>query len=207
MVENLKVYFKREDIPNYCIHIFVNTCCSNDLNYEMYDIDNKCDYHKFGYLYSDHSYFEDLQKQIDEEDENEEDEAIYEPINPEAYDCVVHHTGIREETFRFELEFDTLKEMVNFIEYYGNFDINYNILEDYYHFIFVDKKDYQSYLQTKYWKSISKSLKDKKGQCQLCKSRYQLAAHHNNYSNLCRETEEDLIVLCKKCHTWNHKKR
>jgi len=66
--------------------------------------------------------------------------------------------------------------------------------------------NYKEYLKTKYWGSLSKELKGKKGKCQVCSSAEKLEVHHNNYKYLFLETEDDLTVLCHKCHSKFHDK-
>lgn len=57
-----------------------------------------------------------------------------------------------------------------------------------------------------YWEGQSfKQLKEEtiyygKGECKLCLSKYNLTAHHINYSDNC-----ETICVCQKCHTKIHK--
>ena len=95
--------------------------------------------------------------------------------------------------------------MISFIRYYDKIDVDYNILEDYYHVIFIKNKDYKNYLKTKHWKDKRKDvLKRAKYKCQLCSSKDILHVHHNTYENIGKEKKEDLIVLCEKCHSKFH---
>jgi hypothetical protein len=68
------------------------------------------------------------------------------------------------------------------------------------------KFNYKEYLKTEYWQTLSKELKEKKGKCQICSSQEKLEVHHNNYKYLFLETEDDLTVLCRKCHSKFHDK-
>lgn len=36
--------------------------------------------------------------------------------------------------------------------------------------------------------------------CQTCGCRSGLQVHHNSYENLFGEADEDLVVLCDRCH-------
>lgn len=68
--------------------------------------------------------------------------------------------------------------------------------------------DYDKYLRSKHWKKIRKKALDRaQYQCQLCASKDAvLDVHHNNYNNIGKEEEKDLIVLCRPCHRKFHTK-
>lgn len=67
------------------------------------------------------------------------------------------------------------------------------------------KELYQRYLQTPHWQTfrleIHKLLENK---CHSCKATSNLHIHHNNYDNLWKETEADVILLCSECHSKHH---
>lgn len=66
---------------------------------------------------------------------------------------------------------------------------------------------YKDYLQTDHWKETRKQALFRSGRkCQLCSNMGNLHVHHNNYDNLWEETDNDLIVLCDKCHAKFHDK-
>jgi len=66
---------------------------------------------------------------------------------------------------------------------------------------------YKEYLETKHWEITRKRILEKANyKCQLCSSKKNLNVHHNTYKNRGQEKDEDLIVLCKKCHTKFHDK-
>lgn len=68
---------------------------------------------------------------------------------------------------------------------------------------------YHDYLQTDYWKEVTKSVKSRAGwKCQLCNSPHDLNAHHRTYENRGNELNhlEDLICLCRRCHAMFHGK-
>ena len=69
-------------------------------------------------------------------------------------------------------------------------------------------KDYNKYLRSKHWKQTRKSALDRaEYQCQLCACKDAvLEVHHNNYNNLGKEKNKDLVVLCRPCHRKFHTK-
>lgn len=65
---------------------------------------------------------------------------------------------------------------------------------------------YKEYLETDHWKEIrERMLKLYDYKCQICGSTYNLNVHHNTYENRGCEKDEDLVVLCNKCHNNIHK--
>lgn len=67
----------------------------------------------------------------------------------------------------------------------------------------ANPRERRKYYNSLKWKLITEHLIGKYHCCQKCKSTTDLCVHHTNYSNYPFEEEEDLIVLCKKCH-FNH---
>lgn len=67
---------------------------------------------------------------------------------------------------------------------------------------------YKLYLQTQHWQHFRKeALKAAQYKCQLCNEKnQQLDVHHRDYTNIGRETFNDVIVLCDPCHKIFHKK-
>jgi len=68
---------------------------------------------------------------------------------------------------------------------------------------------YNDYLTTDYWKEVSRRIKARAGwKCQVCNSPHGLEAHHRTYEHRGNEIEhlEDLICLCRKCHSSFHGK-
>lgn len=64
---------------------------------------------------------------------------------------------------------------------------------------------YERYLQTDHWKYLRKrKLRQASYKCQLCASKEDLSVHHNTYENRGNEKDEDLVVLCDKCHKKFH---
>lgn len=72
-----------------------------------------------------------------------------------------------------------------------------------------NKTKYERYLESDRWKQIAKEARARaKYKCQLCGEKDQpLHVHHNTYEHIYREADypEDLVVLCKDCHTFVHK--
>jgi 5-methylcytosine-specific restriction endonuclease McrA len=65
--------------------------------------------------------------------------------------------------------------------------------------------NYEDYLQTEHWKHFVKECKKFfNNECQLCGNEKSLQVHHNNYKNRGRETFNDVVLLCKDCHSKFH---
>jgi len=69
----------------------------------------------------------------------------------------------------------------------------------------IDETEYASYLQSFKWKLVVLYMTSKYPYCTKCNSQKDLQVHHTSYANYPHEKEEDLIVLCKKCHYNHHK--
>jgi len=66
---------------------------------------------------------------------------------------------------------------------------------------------YSEYLQTPEWKETRKKALKRAGfKCQLCNSAESLNVHHRTYERRGEEAYQDLIVLCKTCHSKHHDK-
>jgi hypothetical protein len=69
----------------------------------------------------------------------------------------------------------------------------------------LNKMAYKDYLQTEHWQHFRlEALKFFKNKCCLCNSEKYLQVHHETYKNRGRETFNDVIVLCKDCHSKQH---
>lgn len=65
--------------------------------------------------------------------------------------------------------------------------------------------NYADYLLTSHWKvTRQEALNNAGNRCQMCASNIRLEVHHNNYTNLWKESTADLIVLCHDCHELFH---
>jgi hypothetical protein len=93
------------------------------------------------------------------------------------------------------------------------FTINYwHIFNKYVDNFFIKKyiknMNYYDFLKTPYWKIVSKKAKEFCGyRCMLCNSSNNLHTHHRTYEHHGEEhryIKEDLIVLCKECHSKFH---
>jgi 5-methylcytosine-specific restriction endonuclease McrA len=66
--------------------------------------------------------------------------------------------------------------------------------------------EYIRYMNSKEWKERRERALEWAGyRCQICGDKYRLQCHHNDYSRLGHEEDEDLCVLCASCHrfvTW-----
>lgn len=72
----------------------------------------------------------------------------------------------------------------------------------------VIRVNYEEYIKSADWQVKRKAaLSRAGGRCQLCRGTKRLNVHHNTYANLGDERDEDLVVLCKKCHDIYHVKR
>lgn len=67
------------------------------------------------------------------------------------------------------------------------------------------KRAYRVFLQSDFWKALSKAKRELAGKCERCRSRENLQAHHTVYRSNWYETKmEDLKVLCRGCHRKEH---
>jgi 5-methylcytosine-specific restriction endonuclease McrA len=73
----------------------------------------------------------------------------------------------------------------------------------------MNRDQYRVYLQSAMWLQRRERAVERAGQCQRCGlSRYQsrevyhqdLEVHHRNYKHVGCELDEDLEVLCQRCH-------
>lgn len=72
---------------------------------------------------------------------------------------------------------------------------------------YIRKMKYSDFLKTPYWIAIAERVKIRaKNSCQVCNSTKNLNVHHRSYQNHGTELYhmEDLICLCKECHTKYH---
>lgn len=72
---------------------------------------------------------------------------------------------------------------------------------------FIKNMSYADFLKTPYWNAIAENVKKKANyRCQMCNSTENLNVHHRSYQNHGNELHhmEDLICLCKECHTKYH---
>jgi hypothetical protein len=65
--------------------------------------------------------------------------------------------------------------------------------------------DYSKYLRSSWWKKRrAKAIEDAGNKCQNCSETKQLRVHHVSYLRLYRERRKDLLVLCERCHNYEH---
>lgn len=66
---------------------------------------------------------------------------------------------------------------------------------------------YFEYLQTPEWQATRRQMLERAlFRCQLCNANGLLDVHHRTYERRGEEWEEDLIVLCRRCHQKHHDK-
>jgi len=64
---------------------------------------------------------------------------------------------------------------------------------------------YNQYLKSVEWKMISKAVRQRaKGICEKCKQKPCQHVHHLTYRNVGNEKSQDLIAVCRKCHSDLH---
>lgn len=62
-------------------------------------------------------------------------------------------------------------------------------------------ENYQIYMRSEKWRNLRYKKLMKAGfKCERCRSTDRLEVHHKHYDNFTKETESDLVVLCKRCH-------
>lgn len=66
---------------------------------------------------------------------------------------------------------------------------------------------YKEYIKSKEWKKRRKKIFEKRGrECEQCGFGYYLHVHHKTYDNLGNEKDDDLQILCYRCHMSKHEK-
>lgn len=69
-------------------------------------------------------------------------------------------------------------------------------------------KSYEEYIKSDEWKiKRAFALKRAGNRCEKCGGKYRIEVHHNTYDRLFNERQEDLDVLCHKCHPEADSKR
>lgn len=195
------VQFKSEYTDAYSLELIMEVCYNID-TYEMY---------KMGEVeFGGSKEYELLNKAISQKlKENNWSPMGGNDVGLFNYCCKMASKKTRLDTgyFNFEFKFDSFEEMMGFMRYYNDIKGDANILEDYYHLIFIKNRNYKNYLKTKHWNhQREKILKNAKYKCQLCSNKNKLHVHHNTYENIGNEKKEDLIVLCEACHSKFHDK-
>ncbi len=64
--------------------------------------------------------------------------------------------------------------------------------------------DYAAYLRSDWWQARRAAFLAKHPRCMLCRRTRDLEVHHITYENLWHEPDEDLVVLCRRCHARHH---
>ncbi|HSS10017.1 MAG TPA: HNH endonuclease signature motif containing protein [Acidimicrobiales bacterium] len=63
---------------------------------------------------------------------------------------------------------------------------------------------YARYLRSPEWRQRRAATLASHPRCALCPSRRNLEVHHVYYDHLGHEPDEDLVVLCARCHSRHH---
>lgn len=72
---------------------------------------------------------------------------------------------------------------------------------------YKEKSSYHKYLETDGWQERRQNALEAAGwRCQVCNNSERLEVHHRTYKNLGNETLDDVIVLCRGCHSKFHGK-
>jgi hypothetical protein len=71
---------------------------------------------------------------------------------------------------------------------------------------YLRSMSYEDYLQTEFWRITRKQILGKRPFCERCGTRERLQVHHLTYERLGVELDEDLEVLCRRCHATEHGK-
>lgn len=67
--------------------------------------------------------------------------------------------------------------------------------------------DYHDYLKSPEWRLLkSEIVKERGSACQLCLKKVGLELHHMSYKRLGKEDKRDVLLVCRSCHSYIHKK-
>lgn len=70
---------------------------------------------------------------------------------------------------------------------------------------FVGNLPYDEYLLTRWWiERRHRRIARARYRCEHCGSSGLLVVHHKHYQCLGKERDEDLVVLCRPCHEYQH---
>lgn len=91
-------------------------------------------------------------------------------------------------------------------------DITYNLEEGHHNYdccvhvkLFSDRLYYQTYLKSPAWLQLRARIFRSRGfSCEICQSKKNLQLHHVTYERLGYEKDEDVMILCRKCHEKAH---
>lgn len=65
--------------------------------------------------------------------------------------------------------------------------------------------NYHEYLRSDSWRRVrERKLREAGRVCSLCPSVSNLHVHHRTYERLGKERLDDLVVLCRRCHSRHH---
>jgi hypothetical protein len=61
---------------------------------------------------------------------------------------------------------------------------------------------YDEYLRSEHWKNFTARVR--RNECYCCKKQKALQVHHMTYKNIGAEMPEDVVTVCRACHTKIH---
>lgn len=64
--------------------------------------------------------------------------------------------------------------------------------------------DYRAYLNSAEWRWKAKAAIETASGCALCGATTELEVHHRTYARVGHERLNDLVVLCRRCHSRYH---
>lgn len=71
----------------------------------------------------------------------------------------------------------------------------------------TENTDYYDHLKSPEWRLLkSEIIKERGAFCQLCMKKDSLELHHMSYKRLGNEDKRDLLLVCRSCHSYIHKK-
>lgn len=70
----------------------------------------------------------------------------------------------------------------------------------------IAKRNYDEYLKHPAWFKFREYIRIlRNNQCEKCKNNEKFQVHHLHYRNIGNEKDEDVQLLCRKCHESTHK--
>ena len=71
--------------------------------------------------------------------------------------------------------------------------------------MYMSAEDKQAHMQSTYWYKLKQQkLASANHRCEKCDSTESLELHHLTYSDLGKESQSSVVVLCRSCHQYQH---
>lgn len=67
------------------------------------------------------------------------------------------------------------------------------------------KKGYAAYRKSLQWSRLVKQVLERDKSCVICNSTKSAVVHHRTYADIGRESLDQLVRLCKRCHMECHR--